>query len=472
MLASVPFPPLPPASLVGGRGYWRDTGWTATSLLDGWFPVTVEILAVVALIVSIGWRTRRWRLVWLPLAIVVGIVSAFLTHYVVYSQGWATGPDHAPITLWISAGCIGAALVVVVAGWASARWWRRGLSVFSVVLTVLSAGIAVNIWVGYFPEIKTLVQTVEAAPLPEQTALSALPAMRGHEPAQGRVVPIMTPDTASGMWHRTEYVYLPPIWFTGATPPKLPVAVMIDGAFATPGDWVRVGHILPEVDAYAAQHGRWAPVLVFVDTNGTFTNDTECVNGPRDNAAAHVVQDVPPYIDKTFGTSDAGWAIAGFSMGGTCAVDLSVLHPALFGTFVDIAGDIGPNAGNKQQTIQRLYGGDARQWAAFDPRTVMAAHGPYSGVAGLFYAFAPTGPTGMWTGDQMPDAVTPDPAPQSEKGGGVAVHIGAAQALYASARKADIASALYVSRGNHTWQAAAGAFVTAIPWLFDRLGAP
>ncbi len=46
-------------------------------------------------------------------------------------------------------------------------------------------------------------------------------------------------------------------------------------------------------------------------------------------------------------------------MGGTCAVDLTVMHPELFSTFVDIAGDMGPNAGTKEQTIARIYGGDA-----------------------------------------------------------------------------------------------------------------
>ena len=71
-------------------------------------------------------------------------------------------------------------------------------------------------------------------------------------------------------------------------------------------------------------------------------------------------------------------------MGGTCAVDLTVMHPDLFSTFEDIAGDHGPTAGTRQQTIDRLYAGDAAQWAAFDPATVMHNHGPYPGVSGWF----------------------------------------------------------------------------------------
>jgi S-formylglutathione hydrolase FrmB len=33
------------------------------------------------------------------------------------------------------------------------------------------------------------------------------------------------------------------------------------------------------------------------------------------------------------------WGVAGFSTGGTCAVDLAVMHPDLFSVFVDISGD-------------------------------------------------------------------------------------------------------------------------------------
>ncbi len=71
-------------------------------------------------------------------------------------------------------------------------------------------------------------------------------------------------------------------------------------------------------------------------------------------------------------------------MGGTCAVDLTVMHPELFSTFVDIAGDMGPNAGTKEQTIARIYGGDAAKWAIYDPTTVINKHGPYKGVSGWF----------------------------------------------------------------------------------------
>ena len=58
-----------------------------------------------------------------------------------------------------------------------------------------------------------------------------------------------------------------------------------------------------------------------------------------------------------------------------------MMHPELFGAIVDIDGQLGPTAGTKQQTIARLFDGDADAWAAFDPRTVIAKHSAYSGLS-------------------------------------------------------------------------------------------
>ena len=59
------------------------------------------------------------------------------------------------------------------------------------------------------------------------------------------------------------------------------------------------------------------------------------------------------------------------------------MHPDMFSAFVDIAGDIAPNSGTKAQTIDRLFGGNAAAYAAFDPATVITKHG-YQNVSGWF----------------------------------------------------------------------------------------
>lgn len=160
---------------------------------------------------------------------------------------------------------------------------------------------------------------------------------------------------------------------------------MIGGEFNTPADWIRAGDAVTTLDAFAAAHGGSAPVAVFADPTGGIAVDTECVNGPRGNAADHLVADLVPAVERAFHLGgQSKWGVVGFSSGGTCAVDLAVMHPEMFSAFVDIGGDIGPNAGTRAQTIDRLYGGDAEMWSRFDPSTAIARHGPYADLSGLF----------------------------------------------------------------------------------------
>jgi hypothetical protein len=67
--------------------------------MHGWLPLTIQAVTVVVLLAAIGWRTRRWRLVWLPVAAMVGIAVAVTSHWLISSQGLADDP--APKLLWI-----------------------------------------------------------------------------------------------------------------------------------------------------------------------------------------------------------------------------------------------------------------------------------------------------------------------------------------------------------------------------------
>jgi S-formylglutathione hydrolase FrmB len=436
------------------------------SLLHGWLPPTVQAVAAVVLVVAIGWRSRRWRLVWLPVAIVVGLILAAWTHWYVDSQGMAGDP--APSSLWVWVGLTGLALAVAVLGWRGSGWRRRAVSLVAVPLCLLSAGVALNLWVGYFQTVQAAWSELTAGPLPDETDLPTVMAMRGKGvPAHGALVPVTIPDNASQFKHRTELVYLPPVWFANPAP-KLPVVMMIAGEFNTPSDWPRTGNAIATIDNFAAAHGGNAPVFVFVDVGGSFNNDTECVNGPRGNVADHLTKDVPPYITSTFGVNSANWGVLGWSMGGTCAVDLTVMHPELFSTFVDIAGDMGPNAGTKEQTIARVYGGDADKWPVYDPTTVINKHGPYKGVSGWF-------------------AISSD-APQQRKGGfgnpsGTGLggqdaagmptdQTDAANSLCTLGRANGITCAVVAQPGRHDWPLAADVFTASLPWLAGQIGTP
>ncbi|WP_328350006.1 esterase family protein [Mycobacterium sp. NBC_00419] len=442
------------------------------SLLGGWLPLTVEVVTVLALIAVVGWRTLRWRLLWLPVCVGLGVLGAFAAHTFVDSEGLASDP--APFRLWIWTAVFVAAVAVAVAGWRGSPWWRRGLSAAVIPLTLVTALLALNQWVGYYPSVQTAWGALTAGPLPDQVDAADLAGLRNTAQSTGKLVEVDIPSDASGFKHRSEYVYLPPAWFTGASPPRLPVVMMVAGEFNTPADWIRTGNAKPMIDGYAKSHGGQAPIFVFVDSGGSFNNDTECVNGPRGNSADHLTKDVRPYVVQTFGAADdaANWAVVGWSMGGTCAVDLTVMHPELFSTFEDIAGDHGPTAGTKDQTISRLYGGDAAAWAAFDPRTVMTLHGPYVGVAGWFEdTVRPANGASPYGGGHRPQSDAPlgfgghDEFRDSDEAG-------AADDLCAVANTVGITCSVHRIISYHTWQFAQRAFSDALPWLAARITTP
>jgi S-formylglutathione hydrolase FrmB len=426
------------------------------SLTHGWLPVAVQTVAAAVLCGAVGWRTPRWRAAWVPTAAFVGIGVAVWAHWYVGSLGVAGDPAPHGLWIWTALGGLGATVLVV--GWRRTRWWRRGLSLGAIPLCLLSCALALNQWVGYFPTVHSAWNQLTAGPLPDQTDRLTVTAMQlmGVHPERGVVVPVTISADASHFAHRRELVYLPPAWFASNPPPRLPVVMMIGAELNTPADWLRAGNATATADDFAARHGGGAPVLVFVDPTGAFRNDTECVNGRRGNAAYHLTRDVVPFMVSNFGVSPdrTKWGIAGWSMGGTCAVDLAVRHPEMFSAFVDIAGDRGPNSGTKAQTIDQLFGGDKAAWAAFDPSTVITRHGSYAGVSGWFAIAGTPGATG---GDPVGNPEGQDVA---------------AESLCALGRANGIECAVVAQPGRHDWPFAASAFAAALPWLAGQLGAP
>jgi S-formylglutathione hydrolase FrmB len=421
-----------------------------TSMLDGWLPLMVEVVAGLMLLLAIGFRSGRWWLRWMPIVAALGVLTALAVRWYVAFEGLAGDP--APLRFWMWTGMTGAAVAILVFGWPSARWWRRIVSVVSIPLCLLCAALMLNVWVGYVRTVDAAWYFVTGGPPPNQADLATVKAMasNGIVPYEGRIVPVTTGAEASGFKHRGELVYLPPAWFRSVPPPALPVVMLIGGEFGTSIDWLWVGRAQETADSFAIANGGNAPVLVFVDVGGTFTKDTECVNGARGNAADHLTKDVVPFVVSTFGvsTDSRNWGIAGWSMGGTCAVSLTVMYPELFSTFVDIGGDVGPNAGTKEQTVERLFDGDEAAWASFDPTTVIKRHGHYTGVSGVFAIEGPV-----------------DPGKQDE-------HASAAHSLAAVASANGIACSILEIRGKHDWTAGAAAFEQTFAWLASQLRAP
>jgi S-formylglutathione hydrolase FrmB len=196
---------------------------------------------------------------------------------------------------------------------------------------------------------------------------------------------------------------------------------------------------------------------------------TPSVNGPRGNAPDHLIKEVMPDMIANFGVSPnaANWGVVEWSSGGTCALTLSVMHPELFGAFVDMDGEPGPNAGSKPQTIARLFGGDAEAWAAFDPRTVIANQGTYTGMSGWFAVSVDT-PSVY----HAPNDTTPVPTGDPSQSPNSANHAAVANSLCRLASIHGVECAVVPDPGKHDFSFAASSFAAALPWLAGKLGTP
>lgn len=100
-------------------------GWHLAhlSLMHGWIPATLQLLAVIILVAALGRRVDRAGRRACP-ALVGGVDRIERPR-----RGEA------------------------VAGWRSSRWWRRTVALLAVPLTVLGGAATLNGWIGYVPTV-------------------------------------------------------------------------------------------------------------------------------------------------------------------------------------------------------------------------------------------------------------------------------------------------------------------------------
>lgn len=336
--------------------------------------------------------------------------------------------------------------MVITSRRSTSRATRAVPIALTVALVLLNAAAGVNAYYAYYP---TLGEAFGGGG-PDESSLVAVDADVGVIPAQGRVVSIAVPGTVSGFQARAAQVYLPPAWFARPRP-ELPVIMLLHGSPGAPTDWTDGGQAAATADAWAAQHGGVAPVLVMPDVNGDPVTDTECVNSPLGNVETYLTVDVPAAARRIFATKPPGrtaWAVAGFSEGGTCAIMLALRHPDLFGTFGDFGGLVGPRVGDDNTdtgnvTVAELFAGSQQAFDAHEPTALLADPGP--GVAGL----------GGWF----------------EVGSDDAAPLAAAQTLAPLAEHAGVATCLVVvPGGGHTFDVWSAALRSSLPWMAARLG--
>jgi S-formylglutathione hydrolase FrmB len=430
-------------------------GWfDRIPLLDPALAATIEALAALALAGSWISRQRRWLAIELPTVVLVSAAVTGLVAAALRLTGAVTDPYPACFALWVAMGL--AALIGLPLVLAAPGALRRCAAGAAVPLTLAGALLLVNDEYGVWPTLgdllghtrlldgrvlnsKVLNGKVLDGNAVNGTAPHVPPGSLGSD--RGILVALDPPATRSHFAHRPGSVYLPPAYFTSART-TLPVIIMLAGAPGGTVQWPTSGKAITAADAYAAAHHGRAPVLLFVDQNGSATGDTECVDGPQGNAETYLTVDVPAFVTRTLRVPQfAGrWAVAGFSAGGTCAIDLALAHPDMFRHFVDLAGDPCPNLGNRDHTRWALFGGSRDAMENHDPvRLLRARH--YKGTTGWFAA---------GVNDPGRLAVSRRLAVTAAKGG-VKVHE-------------------FTGVAGHNWQFASDAFARVLPSLCADLG--
>jgi S-formylglutathione hydrolase FrmB len=365
----------------------------------GPFPIVVYSLAVAVLVVL---GTRRPVRRWLPIQLLgalagagIGLILAWLV-----SDVWNTfGVALTPLTrLWFALGIGG--IGFAVAGLWRARVWRVVLASASVVLFAFAGAVGVNADVAEFPTLgaalgvnsigKLALPTASPRPTPTSTVLQTL-AQSWHAPAgmpkNGTVGGVTIPATVSHFAARSAVVYLPPAALV-ASAPRLPVLEMLSGQPGAPDNLITSGAMATILDQFAAAHDGLAPIVVIPDQLGAPQLNPMCVDSPLGNSATYLTVDVPNWITHHLHvlTSRQDWAIGGFSEGGTCSIQLGTKYRGIYGSILDIAGELAPHHGSIPATIASAFGGSAAKYTAATPLALLAAGAPYTDTLGIFVA--------------------------------------------------------------------------------------
>lgn len=263
-------------------------------------------------------------------------------------------------------------------------------------------------------------------------------------PTMGSLYNTAIPGKISKFKARNAWVYVPAIAKDDPNALNLPVLVLLSGFPGAPADWLHGVNLVSTMDAFAKQHHGITPIVFVADDTGTQLNDTECVNSPRGNVETYLTQDVPNYIKAHFPVSDSpnNWAVGGLSMGGTCAAMLSLVHPDVYQTFLDMGGESGPSLNSTDATIQLLFHGSIADWQDHQPLYLLA-HNQYKNIGGFFA-----------TGNDD------DPSTVLET-----------HQLYLAAKQAGLSTVYETVQGPHTFNVFSQIFKDALPWLSNRVGA-
>lgn len=356
-----------------------------------------SVMYGLAAIVFVYLLVRRHVRAWLlrsVLPAVAGAVTGLLVSWLVSDVWNVFGVALTPVVrMWVALAFAGISLALANL-WKS-RWWRTVVAIVAIPIFLASAGVGINVDFGAYRNLNDVLGVTPFNALPPKhqsfTAGTMDPALGknwkapANLPAHGIVNSVHIPSTASHFAARNALVYLPPAALV-ADPPVLPVLMMFPGQPGEPAALFNSGHMAEIMDAYAAKHGGLAPIMVAPDQLGDPSKNPMCIDSPMGNVETYITVDVSNWIRSHLRVSDSGryWAVAGYSEGGTCSIQFGAGHPELFGTIVDVLGEVEPTIGS--DTVAKVFGGSNAAYDAIKPLTVLSQHAPYSDSVAFFGA--------------------------------------------------------------------------------------
>jgi len=375
--------------------------WLAgVSLIGG--PLSVSIYVAAALSIGallIPWLRRRRKPMSAIAALGLGFGGGLLLCWIVGDVLNTFGVSFTPVTrLWVAASCAGIGLAVASIPRSSARGVVGAISAMLVLVLLGATGVNADfgqyqtvgqaLGLPNFPQMsRSVIQHQKDAASPGGSPLWRTWKAPVDLPARGMVGLVHIPGTVSTFPARTAVIYLPPAALVAA-PPTLPVMIMLSGQPGNPEDVFLAGRVQTVMDDAAAAHGGLAPIVVVPDQLSAPSINPLCVDSALGNSATYLTVDVPAWIRSHLAVDadPASWGIGGWSQGGTCAIQLGAGYPALFGSILDMSGEVKPTLGTDALTVLKGFGGDAVAYEAAQPLSLLEKNAPFVDSVAIFAA--------------------------------------------------------------------------------------
>ncbi|MBD8042350.1 hypothetical protein H9638_00845 [Arthrobacter sp. Sa2BUA2] len=330
----------------------------------------------------------------------------------------------------------------------------RTLPVLAAFLVLLALFAGVNVAYGQYPTIASLFERPgTSGALPTRAPSSPVPPPAAEAawqpppdmPQTGSVFSATIPESGSGYPSNPALIYLPPAYLASPPAENLPVLVLLHGQPGSPSDWFTAGQLAQVMDGFAAAHSGLAPVVVVPDLSAAgAANWPLCLDSNAGRSATYLAVDLPAWVKANLasGLTDARqWAVAGYSYGGTCSLQLAVNFPEVYPTFLDIAGESEPTIpGGRSALVDTYFGGDA---AAFTAQNAL---------------------------DKLPTRSFPDSAGIVVVGRDDSVYAPQGQQVYDAARAAGMDVQFQQLDGGHSWTVWKAGLANNLDWLAGRLG--